>query len=124
MSCFHSFLVPPQVIVSPESLVASPNSNATFQCNATGIPDPVVTWAKQGVDVPRTHLSVSNVLTLTRIVSSDEGRYICTAANVAGISQKAVTLTVEGLYMSFEFKLSAVKMDLSSIFFLEKKNSN
>ncbi|XP_078373536.1 basement membrane-specific heparan sulfate proteoglycan core protein-like [Oculina patagonica] len=89
--------VAPQVTVSPEALVASPNSNVSFQCNATGTPDPVITWTKEGVDLPRRHLVANDVLTLTRIVSLDEGRYICTATNAAGFSQKPVILTVEDL---------------------------
>ena len=84
-------------MVSPESLVASPDSNVSFHCNATGIPDPVITWTKEGVDLPRRHSVMNDVLTLARLVSSDEGRYICTATNAAGFSQKPVTLTVEGL---------------------------
>ena len=84
-------------MVSPEALVASPNSNVSFQCNATGIPDPEITWTREGVDLSRRHLVANDVLTLTRIVSLDEGRYICTATNAAGFSQKSVTLTVEGL---------------------------
>ncbi|PFX26969.1 basement membrane-specific heparan sulfate proteoglycan core protein-like isoform X2 [Stylophora pistillata] len=87
--------VAPQVSVSTESMIASPFSNVTFRCNATGIPEPVITWTKEGVRLPTKHSLLRNELTLTRIVSSDEGRYICTATNAAGTSQRAVSLTVE-----------------------------
>lgn len=104
-SFFTFFLVRPTVTVSTESMVASPNSNVTFRCNASGIPEPVITWTKEGVSLPRRHSSSRNKLTLTRIVSSDEGRYICTATNAAGYSQKVVYLSVEGLYASFGVNL-------------------
>lgn len=90
-------LVSPQVVVSPQALVASPGSNVSFQCNASGVPDPVITWTKEGTNLPRRHLVANDVLTLRGLVGLDEGRYMCTATNSAGFSQKPVTLTVEGL---------------------------
>ena len=94
---FRFFIVAPQVVVSPKALVASPGSNVSFQCNASGIPDPVITWTKEGMILPRRHLFANDILTLTGLVGLDEGRYLCTATSAAGFSQKAVTLTVEGL---------------------------
>ena len=90
-------LVSPHVVVSPQALVASPGSNVSFQCNASGVPDPVITWTKEGTNLPRRHLVANDVLTLRGLVGLDEGRYMCTATNSAGFSQKPVTLTVEGL---------------------------
>ena len=81
----------------PKSLVASPNSNVSFQCNASGVPDPVITWTKEGADLPKRHSAVDGVLNLTQIVGLDEGRYICTATNSAGAIWVSVKLTVEGL---------------------------
>jgi len=89
-------VVAPQVAVSPKALVASPGSNVSFQCNASGIPEPVITWAKEGMILPRRYQVANNILTVTGLVGSDEGRYLCTATNAAGFSQKPVTLTVEG----------------------------
>jgi len=94
---FRFFVVAPQVAVSPVALVASPGSNVSFQCNVSGIPEPVITWTKEGMILPRRHLVENDVLTLTGLVGLDEGRYLCTATNAAGFSQKPVTLTVEGL---------------------------
>ena len=95
------FVVAPQVAVSPKALVASPGSNVSFQCNASGIPDPVITWTKEGMILPKKHLVANDILTLTSLVGLDEGRYLCTATNAAGVSQKTVTLTVEGLCFYF-----------------------
>lgn len=81
----------------PKSLVASPNSNVSFQCNASGVPDPMITWTKEGADLPKRHSAVDGVLNLTQIVGLDEGRYICRATNSAGATWVSVKLTVEGL---------------------------
>lgn len=94
------------MVAWPESLVAAPNSNVSFQCNATGIPDPVITWTKEGGDLPRGHSVEAGVLNLTRLVNLDDGRYICTATNAAGALGVSVQLTVEGLLVLVLNKLA------------------
>ena len=74
-----------------------PNSNVTFQCNASGIPKPVISWRKEGGDIPRRHSIAHGVLKMTSLVGEDDGRYICTASNTAGASAINVGLTVEGM---------------------------
>ena len=79
----------------PRSFEAAHKSNVTFHCNATGIPDPVISWSKEGSDIPVRHSA--GVLSLTGVASDDDGRYICTAKNAAGTSTTSIELTVKGL---------------------------
>jgi len=85
----------PKVVAWPRSFEAAHKSNVTFHCNATGIPDPVISWSKEGSDIPVRHSA--GVLSLTGVISDDNGRYICTAKNAAGTSTTSIELTVEGL---------------------------
>ena len=90
------FLAAPKVFVWPMSLVASPNSNVSFQCNATGTPNPVITWTKEGGDIPKRHTVLNGVFNLTQLARVDNGRYMCKATNAAGASGMFVKLTIEG----------------------------
>ena len=85
----------PKVVAWPRSFEAAHKSNVTFHCNATGIPDPVISWSKEGSDIPVRHSA--GVLSLTGVASDDDGRYICTAKNAAGTSTTSIELTVLGL---------------------------
>ncbi|XP_068699347.1 basement membrane-specific heparan sulfate proteoglycan core protein-like isoform X3 [Montipora foliosa] len=85
----------PRVNVWPESIVALPNSNVSLQCNASGIPEPEISWKKDGGDIPNRHSVVQGALKLSGLVSEDDGQYICTASNVAGGSAISVNLIVE-----------------------------
>ena len=93
----------PKVVAWPRSFEAAHKSSVTFHCNATGIPDPVISWSKEGSEIPVRHSAV--VLSLTEVISDDNGRYICTAKNAAGTSTTSIELTVEGLLeLRFEEK--------------------
>ncbi|XP_074625452.1 basement membrane-specific heparan sulfate proteoglycan core protein-like isoform X6 [Acropora palmata] len=87
--------VVPIVAAWPESVIGIPNSNVTFQCNASGIPKPVISWRKEDGDIPMRHSIVHGMLKMTSLVGEDDGSYICTASNTAGASAIAVRLTVE-----------------------------
>ena len=85
----------PKVVAWPRSFEAARKSNVTFHCNATGIPDPVISWSKEGSDIPVRHSA--GVLSLTGVISDDDGRYMCTEKNAAGTSTTSIELIVEGL---------------------------
>ena len=93
--------------MSPESQIASLDSNATFHCNATGTPNPKIKWSKEGSKLPRFHAVKDGALRLARLLSLDEGRYICTATNAAGFAQKLVELVIEGLSTLTECSFSS-----------------
>uniref|UniRef100_A0A8C6Q4R2 Roundabout guidance receptor 1 n=1 Tax=Nothobranchius furzeri TaxID=105023 RepID=A0A8C6Q4R2_NOTFU len=87
--------VPPAFIVRPRNQVVSVGRTVTFQCEATGNPQPAIFWQREGSESllfsyqppqPFSRLSVSQMgsLTITDVQRSDAGFYICQALNIAG----------------------------------------
>uniref|UniRef100_A0A3B5QEJ9 Roundabout, axon guidance receptor, homolog 1 (Drosophila) n=1 Tax=Xiphophorus maculatus TaxID=8083 RepID=A0A3B5QEJ9_XIPMA len=87
--------VPPAFAVRPRNQVVSVGRMVTFQCEATGNPQPAIFWQREGSESllfsyqppqPFSRLSVSQMgsLTITDVQRSDAGFYICQALNIAG----------------------------------------
>ncbi|KAM5295479.1 hemicentin-1 isoform 1-T1 [Glossophaga mutica] len=71
----------------------------TLQCIANGIPNPSLTWLKDGQPVNTAHgnlkiQSSGRVLQVTRALMEDAGRYTCVATNAAGEAQQHILLHV------------------------------
>ncbi|KAJ7420611.1 roundabout 1 [Pitangus sulphuratus] len=79
---------PPQFVVKPRDQVAALGRTVTFQCEATGNPQPAIFWRREGSQPPQSssRFSVSQTgdLTITNVQRSDVGYYICQTLNVAG----------------------------------------
>uniref|UniRef100_A0A8C8RXS5 Hemicentin 1 n=1 Tax=Pelusios castaneus TaxID=367368 RepID=A0A8C8RXS5_9SAUR len=70
-----------------------------LECEARGIPAPILTWLKDGSPVSSFSdglqvLSGGRVLALTSAQMSDTGKYTCVAVNAAGEKQRDVDLRV------------------------------
>ncbi|KAM6907079.1 roundabout homolog 1-like isoform 1-T1 [Xenentodon cancila] len=87
--------VPPAFAVRPRNQVVSVGRTVTFQCEATGNPQPAIFWQREGSESllfsyqppqPFSRLSVSQMgsLTITDVQRSDAGFYSCQALNIAG----------------------------------------
>ncbi|KAM3602154.1 uncharacterized protein V6R79_025158 [Siganus canaliculatus] len=87
--------VPPAFAIRPRNQVAAVGRMVTFQCEATGNPQPAIFWQKEGSESllfsyqppqPFSRLSVSQMgsLTITDVQRSDGGFYSCQALNIAG----------------------------------------
>ena len=85
------------------------NSTVTFQCTGTGVPEPEITWYRNGVlitddrfsqsgpmlDSSSLIYSVTGSLTLNNAFDTDtDTNYSCTANNSAGSTSESFSLTV------------------------------
>ncbi|XP_072048586.1 roundabout homolog 2-like [Amphiura filiformis] len=86
----------PTFLHAPEDIVSAPGDTINIQCEVEGDPRPVVTWSKQGGDLPQGRFTVmsDNSLRLFHIATQDEGIYICSAENIWGTNDIEAQLTV------------------------------
>ncbi|XP_063058202.1 roundabout homolog 1-like [Engraulis encrasicolus] len=91
----HVKSVPPAFVMKPRNQVVAVGRTVTFQCEASGIPQPAIFWQREGSlnllfsyhpPQPTSRLSVSQSgdLTITDVQRSDAGYYSCQALNIAG----------------------------------------
>uniref|UniRef100_A0A3B4CUJ4 Roundabout, axon guidance receptor, homolog 1 (Drosophila) n=1 Tax=Pygocentrus nattereri TaxID=42514 RepID=A0A3B4CUJ4_PYGNA len=87
--------VPPAFVVRPRNQVVGVGRTVTFQCEATGNPQPAIFWQREGSQnllfsyqppQPSSRFSVSQTgdLTIMDVQRSDGGLYSCQALNIAG----------------------------------------
>uniref|UniRef100_A0A3P8P540 Roundabout, axon guidance receptor, homolog 1 (Drosophila) n=1 Tax=Astatotilapia calliptera TaxID=8154 RepID=A0A3P8P540_ASTCA len=87
--------VPPAFAIRPRNQVVAVGRTVTFQCEATGNPQPAIFWQREGSESllfsyqppqPFSRLSVSQMgsLTITNVQRNDGGFYSCQALNIAG----------------------------------------
>ena len=104
------FLVIPGI--SPEVMdqTQDEGDNASFTCQATGEPVPTISWYFNGVlvrndsnvnkyDISQSSLNIttiSSILTIMSVESSDVGTYTCNATNVVSSDTSSGVLTVNG----------------------------
>jgi len=90
----------PQFTVSPPArLEVGQQQNITVPCQATGNPQPTVTWTKQNVALPfgRSKLSVDGTLQIWNLKKEDSGIYTCMASSAEVFKAfAAMKLTVGG----------------------------
>ncbi|XP_034764719.1 follistatin-related protein 5-like isoform X1 [Acipenser ruthenus] len=93
--------VPPVIIVYPETQAQEPGVSASLKCHADGIPDPKITWLKNGMDImPKTSkqlLMIANgsELHIGSVRYEDTGAYTCIAKNEVGVDEDISSLFVE-----------------------------
>ena len=117
----NSAVMPEILSLEPSPLLTvNQSDSAVFECNATGIPLPVISWSMSSRELTGDSLSitesdergyltpggyvasVSSVLTISPAVSNDSGTYTCTASNTVGTSmtlaedEQNTTLYIQG----------------------------
>ncbi|KAL9967871.1 hypothetical protein ACROYT_G026170 [Oculina patagonica] len=85
----------PAVVVSPVTLTVNEGGSASFQCSASGNPEPAVVWSKLDNQSEITQSALSRgKLQLTKVTGNDSGVYQCSATNILGNSREVVRLAV------------------------------
>ncbi|KAL9969449.1 hypothetical protein ACROYT_G021667 [Oculina patagonica] len=85
----------PAVVVSPVTLTVNEGGSASFQCSASGNPEPAVVWSKldNQSEIIRSAVSEGK-LQLKNVTGNDSDVYQCSATNILGNSREVVRLTV------------------------------
>ena len=87
--------LPQFTVKPPQEVVAFPGDTLTLNCSATGDPQPVISWKKQGAALPVGRSQETNgELVVRDIKLQDSGKYVCVATS-AGHSDKETTTNVE-----------------------------
>ena len=98
----------PEIILHPENHTISERDNVTLSCNATGSPEPTMSWTRNGFPVNTSNNSSisfsedKKLLTITNVNRTDSGEYRCVANNSIGSDTSNVaTLDVQCKYSIF-----------------------
>ena len=76
----------------PSKIVSMLSSTVRLNCSATGDPQPIISWRKQGGQLPvGRSQQINGALVITNLQQSDAGNYICTATSAGVFDVEAVT---------------------------------
>ena len=76
---------PPRFVVKPPANVVPLGRTLTLNCGAVGDPQPVISWKKQGGQLPAGRSQqINGSLVIRNMIISDKGNYICVASS-AGV---------------------------------------
>ena len=98
----------------PPKIVSMLSSAVRLNCSATGDPQPIISWRKQGGQLPvGRSQQINGALVITNLQQSDAGSYICTATSASVfivetvssleiMTQKGGTMNLENYYVSYD----------------------
>ena len=96
----------PKILSAPSSQQVVEGNGAILFCNATGYPEPNITWTKQGNEIV---LSMVEVLNLTSLMREDNGAmYTCIVQNYLGTVKASAMVTVFCVSISILFLYEAI----------------
>ena len=76
----------------PSKIVSMLTFAVRLNCSATGDPQPIISWRKQGGQLPvGRSQQINGTLVITNLQQSDAGNYICTATSAGVFDVEAVT---------------------------------
>ncbi|NXF98882.1 FSTL4 protein, partial [Sakesphorus luctuosus] len=93
--------VPPVIRVYPETQAQEPGVAASLRCHAEGIPNPRISWLKNGLEiVPELSKQLSllangSELHIGSVRYEDTGAYTCIARNEVGVDEDISSLFIE-----------------------------
>ena len=77
--------LPQFTVKSPAKIVESIGANITLNCSATGDPQPIISWKRQGSQLPvGRSQQIDGTLVIRDVQREDVGNYICVATS-AGV---------------------------------------
>ncbi|GAA6096931.1 peroxidasin homolog [Tachysurus ichikawai] len=88
----------PQFTVTPQDQTVLEGHTVDFPCEATGNPEPFITWTRSGspLQVDGRHVILSTgTLRISRVAPHDQGQYECQAVNPVGSVRAAVQLNIQ-----------------------------
>ena len=92
----------PAVALSPTKVTVNEGGSASFQCSASGNPEPAIVWSKLN---SQSEISKSAILAgrlrLRNVKGSDSGVYQCSAENIVGKALAVAQLEVNGNFLIF-----------------------
>ena len=86
--------VAPRVSFSSNRLVAEESQTITIACNATGQPQPTITWSKLIGNLPSRKTVKNGVMKIDNVLRRDGGTYICKAENILGTAEDTIQLVI------------------------------
>lgn len=90
--------IAPKLTQPPLDTSASLYSEVSLTCGATGSPQPVIKWFKNGAILFRDTAADSPILIISEMSVADRGFYYCVASNSAGsVVSGTVVLNVDGM---------------------------
>ncbi|XP_008185071.1 LOW QUALITY PROTEIN: peroxidasin [Acyrthosiphon pisum] len=85
---------PPEIIMEPGHKTVSVGEQLQLACEAVGVPEPSITWAKDDINLElgqRVQVFQNNTLTISKVERTDVGHYKCVASNYLGrVSSEAM----------------------------------
>ena len=98
LSHHYSQTDPPEII-SPlkRNIYLKTGADLDLKCEAKGLPDPQVTWGRNG------RLIKNHTLVLRQVTKDDSGLYLCKANNTAGEDSMEVNVTVDDEQQSIQY---------------------
>ncbi|XP_060621245.2 follistatin-related protein 4 isoform X2 [Anolis sagrei] len=93
--------VPPVIRVYPETQAQEPGISASLKCHAEGIPNPKISWLKNGIGlVPKASkqlmlIANGSELHISSVRYEDTGAYTCIAKNEVGVDEDISSLFIE-----------------------------
>ena len=96
--CLH--LVAPVIAVKRHTYTVTEDQGVILQCEATGVPEPVIRWMKNGQELPGNtagyNLLANGDLVIPVVREEDAGLFVCLAHNPVNIVQAQRMLEVQG----------------------------
>ena len=97
-----SVLVPPLISQITGQTVVNQGDNMELKCEVTGIPNPEISWMKNGIRLDATFDSrisfpTSNSLKIMYMRREDTAEYTCQAQSDAGSDSESVDVHIRGI---------------------------